>query len=214
MMVCRDLPDAVRAAGVEALLVDQMEPAGGAVAEHLGIPFITVCNALLINRDPMAPPPFTPWAYTDCVVGAAPQSRGLCSLGPADAADRGCRRRYSGASGSCRRSPRPTTRSRAWRRSARCRASSIFRARRCPPAFHYVGPLRGGLPRPIAFPWDRLDGRPLVYASLGTLQNSREPLFRDVRRGVPRAGRPAGHQPRRRADARRKPRRFPAIRSW
>ena len=65
MMVCRDLPDAVRAARVEALLVDQMEPAGGAVAEHLGIPFITVCNALLFNRDPIAPPPFTPWAYTD-----------------------------------------------------------------------------------------------------------------------------------------------------
>jgi len=38
--------------------------------------------------------------------------------------------------------------------------------------------LRGGLPRPIPFPWERLDGRPLVYASLGTLQNSREPLFR------------------------------------
>jgi zeaxanthin glucosyltransferase len=47
-----------------------------------------------------------------------------------------------------------------------------------PEAFHYVGPLRGKPPRPIAFPWDRLDGRPLVYASLGTLQNSREPLFR------------------------------------
>ena len=47
-----------------------------------------------------------------------------------------------------------------------------------PSALHYVGPLRGGLPRPIDFPWDRLDRRPLVYASLGTLQNSREPLFR------------------------------------
>ena len=51
-MECRELPDAIRAAGVEALLVDQMEPAGGAVAERLGLPFITVCNALLINRDP------------------------------------------------------------------------------------------------------------------------------------------------------------------
>jgi MGT family glycosyltransferase len=31
---------------------------------------------------------------------------------------------------------------------------------------------------PIPFPWERLDGRPLIYASLGTLQNSREPVFR------------------------------------
>ena len=82
-MECRELPDAIRAAGVEALLVDQMEPAGGAVAERLGLPFVTVCNALLINRDPVAPPPFTPWAYTDAAVGAAAQSRRLCGLGSA-----------------------------------------------------------------------------------------------------------------------------------
>src|SRR5579863_6691825 len=62
-MICRDLPDAVRRAGIDALLVDQTEPAGGSVAEHLGMPFITVCNALALNRDPYVPPPFTPWEY-------------------------------------------------------------------------------------------------------------------------------------------------------
>src|SRR6185503_10234955 len=65
VMVCRDAPGAIRQAGVEALLVDQMEPAGGAVAEHLGLPFVTICNALAINRDPVAPPPFAPWNYHD-----------------------------------------------------------------------------------------------------------------------------------------------------
>jgi hypothetical protein len=65
VMVCRDAPAAIRESGVEALLVDQMEPAGGAVAEHMGLPFITICNALAINRDPVAPPPFTPWSYHD-----------------------------------------------------------------------------------------------------------------------------------------------------
>ena len=47
-----------------------------------------------------------------------------------------------------------------------------------PEQFHYVGPLRRASTEPIPFPWERLDGRPVVYASLGTLQNSREPLFR------------------------------------
>jgi zeaxanthin glucosyltransferase len=47
-----------------------------------------------------------------------------------------------------------------------------------PPTFHYVGPLRGPLPAPIPFPWEKLDGRPLIYASLGTLQNNRLPVFR------------------------------------
>jgi MGT family glycosyltransferase len=45
-----------------------------------------------------------------------------------------------------------------------------------PPSFHYVGPLRDRA-KPIPFPWERLDGRPLIYASLGTLQNGRAPLF-------------------------------------
>ena len=32
----------------------------------------------------------------------------------------------------------------------------------------------------VAFPWDHLDGRPLIYASLGTLQNGSEAIFRTI----------------------------------
>jgi MGT family glycosyltransferase len=32
----------------------------------------------------------------------------------------------------------------------------------------------------VDFPWERLDGRPLVYASLGTLQNGSESIFRTM----------------------------------
>jgi zeaxanthin glucosyltransferase len=176
-MMCRELPDAVRAAGVETLLVDQMEPAGGAVAERLGLPFATICNALLINRDPIAPPPFTPWTYTDAWwarlrnrVGYAVSDRLTKPI--ADAVAR-YRREW--------KLPALASPDDSFSRLAQiCQMPREFDFPRTalPPAFHYVGPLRGGLPRPIAFPWDRLDGRPLAYASLGTLQNSREPLFR------------------------------------
>jgi len=59
--ICRDAPAAVKAAHVDVLLVDQTEPAGGSVAEFTGLPFVTVCNALALNREPAIPPPFTPW---------------------------------------------------------------------------------------------------------------------------------------------------------
>ena len=62
-MICRDAPQAIHDAGVDVLLVDQTEPAGGSVAEHLGIPFVTVCNALALNREPDVPPAFSPWDY-------------------------------------------------------------------------------------------------------------------------------------------------------
>lgn len=62
-MLCRDLPAACRAQDVDVLLVDQLEPAGGLVAAHLGLPFVSVANALPINRDPSHPPPFTNWRH-------------------------------------------------------------------------------------------------------------------------------------------------------
>ena len=176
-MECRELPNAIRAAGVEALLVDQMEPAGGAVAERLALPFVTVCNALLINRDPVAPPPFTPWAYTDAAwarlrnrVGYAVSDRITKPIADAVAI---YRREW--------KLPALASPDDSFSRLAQiCQMPREFDFPRTalPPAFNYVGPLRGGLPQPIPFPWEQLDGRPLVYASLGTLQNSREPLFR------------------------------------
>jgi UDP:flavonoid glycosyltransferase YjiC (YdhE family) len=45
----------------------------------------------------------------------------------------------------------------------------------------YTGPFVDRRQRPpVEFPWERLDGRPLVYASLGTLQNGSEKVFRTI----------------------------------
>src|SRR5262249_8069519 len=52
--------------------------------------------------------------------------------------------------------------------------------RRLPPGFHHTGPWTDAAGRePVDFPWSRLDsGRPLVYASMGTLQNGVLQTFR------------------------------------
>ena len=42
-------PGAISTAGVDALLVDQVTPAGETVAEILHLPFVSVCNALALN---------------------------------------------------------------------------------------------------------------------------------------------------------------------
>jgi zeaxanthin glucosyltransferase len=54
---------AIASAGVEALLVDQVTPAGETVAEMLDLPFVSVCNALALNADAAPPPAVTPWRY-------------------------------------------------------------------------------------------------------------------------------------------------------
>jgi zeaxanthin glucosyltransferase len=50
-----------------------------------------------------------------------------------------------------------------------------------PPLLHYTGPFVDARQRPsVSFAWEQLNGRPLVYASLGTLQNGSEEIFRTI----------------------------------
>jgi MGT family glycosyltransferase len=49
-----------------------------------------------------------------------------------------------------------------------------------PANLFYTGPFVDTRRQPVSFPWNRLDGRPLVYASLGTLQNGSEAIFRTI----------------------------------
>ncbi|MEO7649218.1 MAG: glycosyltransferase [Bryobacteraceae bacterium] len=177
---CRDAPDALRRAGVEALLVDQTEPAGGTIAEHLGIPFVTICNALALNRESGVPPGFADWPHRDSTWAHIRNRIG-----------------YAAADFVLRRVARIVSRyRRRWGLPAHSQADQSFSSlaqisqqppafdyprRELPPCFHYVGPLRYVPPgREVPFPWPQLDGRPLVYASLGTLQNGRVGLFRQI----------------------------------
>ena len=60
-MLHADLPEAVAGAAIDVLLVDQLCPAAGTVAEKLGVPYITICNALPVNREAAVPPYFRGW---------------------------------------------------------------------------------------------------------------------------------------------------------
>ena len=180
-MLLRDAPQAIRETGIDALLVDQMEPAGGAIAEHLDIPFITVCNALPINRDVRVPPAFTGWEYRES--GSA-HLRNRIGYAASDWMLRPIRRAVARYRARWKLRPLASpdeSFSRLAQISQLPREFDFPRAD-LPAGFHYVGPLREAKqsfgPDLTPFPWERLDGRPLVYASLGTLQNRREALFR------------------------------------
>jgi zeaxanthin glucosyltransferase len=55
------------------------------------------------------------------------------------------------------------------------------RRSRLPATFHYTGPWANQAARPhVEFPWDTLDGRPILYASLGTTRNVQAFIFRLV----------------------------------
>jgi zeaxanthin glucosyltransferase len=59
-----------------------------------------------------------------------------------------------------------------------------------PANFHHSGPFHdASLRAPIDFPWDKLTGEPLIYASMGTLQNGSEQLFNAIAAAAQAPGR-------------------------
>jgi MGT family glycosyltransferase len=172
LMLFRDAPAAIRAEGVDSLLVDQIEMAGGTVAEHLGLPFVSVAAALPINLDASVPPVIFPWSHR---VGVRARLRNWVGNAASEWAFSGLLRMIN-------------RQRRAWGLPPARDFTSLFSrlaqvsqlpaalelpGRRLPAHVHHSGPWTDAAGRaPVDFPWERLDpGRPLVYVSMGTLQN-------------------------------------------
>ncbi len=178
-MILRDAPDAMRSRRISALLVDQGQPAGSTLAEYLGIPFVTICNAIAAVPDASVPPTVVPWqcgdhwlerlrnraAYAGLDIGFAPMLRAI---------NRSRKRWGFKPLGSLYDSRSP------WAEISQQTADFDFPNRSLPKQFHYVGLLcRSGSAR-VPFPFDRLDGRPLVYATLGTVYSHAGGLLRNL----------------------------------
>jgi zeaxanthin glucosyltransferase len=181
-MFCRDGPQAIRSRNIDLLLVDQMEPAGGTLAEHLGLPFITICNGLAFNREPAVPPPFAAWEHS-----SSPWARMRNHAGYG-LWDRITKPIYRVVDRYRRRWNLPSHRNEEDSYSRLAQISQQppafdFPRRRLPPIFHYVGPLRFPSSEKTSFPWESLDGRPMIYASLGTLQNRSTAIFQRIAQG-------------------------------
>jgi zeaxanthin glucosyltransferase len=180
-MVLRDGPEAVRRAKVEALLVDEAD-SGGNIADYLGLPYISIAIIPPMVWDNQIPPYVFHW----------PAGRGL--------GQQWLRRlRNEVAIHALARLASPlfneVNRNRiAWgigplkqwtdalsplAQIAQLPRELEFDIEHRHPLLHYTGPFIDAEQRSrVDFDWSRLDGRPLIYASLGTLQNSSEAVFR------------------------------------
>ncbi len=179
-VLLREGPAVIRSTGIQGLLIDQTSAGGGVVAEHLRLPYVTVCCALAINAEPDVPPLIAPWGYARTPLARLRNRLGYGML------DRLLR--PIGALLNARRSewglPKENGRETGGSHLAQVAQQPSgfdFPRRHLPPQFHHCGPFHdGGSEGEIDFPWDRLDGRPLIYASLGTLQNRLDPIFRAI----------------------------------
>ncbi|MFN9425746.1 MAG: glycosyltransferase [Cyanobacteriota bacterium] len=184
-MLHAELPEAVRSAAIDVLLVDQLCPAAGTVADKLALPYITICNALPVNREAAVPPYFSGW-----VPSPGPWARLRNQLGNV-LLDRLTEPLWRDLQEQRRRWGLQPHRRKEEALSPLLQLAQLPRAfdfprQRLAPHFHYVGRLADPtgqeplLRDAVPFPWERLDGRPLIYASLGTLQNGRPEIFEQI----------------------------------
>lgn len=178
-VLLQQAPEVIRSRGIEALVVDQTSLEGGTIAEVCNIPFVNVCN-MALHQHPSTPPYWTSWQHrpewwahlrnrigyqignslewpTWRVIAAYRQSVDLPPLSFPNGA-------YSKLAV-----------------LSQLPAAFDFPRTDLPPWFHYLGPFHNpAIREDVAFPYERLTGQPLIYASLGTLQNQLGQIFHTI----------------------------------
>ena len=174
----RSGPDLLRGAGVDLAVVDEMEPGGSLAAEAAGVRRVTLAASLPMQRDPGVPPPYVGWDWQ-------PGKRGLQQAqGAWRVSDWLMTAQRRALTQGCDR----------WGLARRDRLSDWIAPEgsivQCPASLDFprsrppgtvVGPLR----RPAAAPPAPLfEGRPYVFASLGTIAGGRQALLECIVRAA------------------------------
>ena len=172
-VILQEVPQACRRSGVEALIIDQALLEGSTIADYLNLPFVTICNALLLNSEPTVPPSLLGWDYDPSWWGRLRNQTGTNLLKLAGIPVQLIVNQYRQKWGL--KSLSNNDYDKIWSTRAiisQQPPSFEFPRQELPDYFHFVGPLSNTASRTkIPFPWERLTDKPVIYASLGTVQN-------------------------------------------
>jgi zeaxanthin glucosyltransferase len=161
----RETPQALTRVGVDALIIDELALAGPTVAEVLRLPYFVISTSVPHNFGWSAPRSIAPPKSLFTRVQSALLEVSILQMrGPVRRRLDNFRRQVQLGSIREIRNTFPAL-------------AHITQLPRCldfprsglPPTFHYTGPFVDETARiSMQFPWDQLDERPVIYASLGT----------------------------------------------
>ena len=180
-----DLARVLRKTRSDAVVIDIIQMQLGLVPRHLGLPYAHISNSLPMDFSGKTPVGIFDWPHETAPAALARNQEGvlrclqfhkprtLAALAYAKRVglDVDPNDRWLGLS------------QLAW--LTQMPKEFDFQASQWPSQFHYTGPFHDGVGRSaINFPWDRLTGEPLIYASMGTLQNGVENVFNTIAEAV------------------------------
>jgi zeaxanthin glucosyltransferase len=183
--ILKSLPAVVQANGIDALLIDTVQFYAELGAIHLGMPYIHVSNALHFDFSGYTPLSFYDWPHQTTPSALARNREGVTKFAKIlENANAGIRA-YAKSVGLKTDWETPHSTLSPLASITQTPSAFDFESAHWPPQFRHTGPFHDGMGREkLDFPWERLTGEPLIYASMGTILNGRLDVFRTIVAGV------------------------------
>ena len=177
----KHLPQKLAETGIAALVIDVIHTFLELVPMGLGMPYVQVSTGLHIDFSGATPPFFFSWPHETTPEALTRNLEGVKSAGEifapmvrvamSYAQKLGLQVDWSDFSATTSKLAVMTQTPKEF----------DFPGIPWPAQFHYTGPFHDIEGRePIAFPWEKLTGNPLVYASMGTLVNGLKHVYKTV----------------------------------
>jgi MGT family glycosyltransferase len=176
-MVLQDGAIACKDLKLDGMVIDQTSTEAVAIAKILNIPYVTVCSALPFNQEAAIPPVFTTWQYGNSwffklrnqLTNYVGSLIGKIIHEPAKQFLKN------------NQLPIPTTFDSSLAIICHQPKSLEYPRQNLPNNFHFTGPFHTTTSRKfVDFPWEKLSDKPLIYASMGTLQNRLKNTFQTI----------------------------------
>jgi zeaxanthin glucosyltransferase len=181
----RTLPNLLSATGIDALVVDNYDFYGEIIPMRIGMPYAVVSNALHFDYSGYTPLCAYGWGHENTPEAIKRNRQGVSKFTQmligsnaeliAQAEKAGIKANWE--------DPSSLFSDRPW--ITQCPREFDFESSHWPKQFQYTGPFHDGKGRlDFPFPWDRLTGEPIVYASMGTVQVGNADLFSAIAAAV------------------------------
>ena len=175
------LPEKIAETGVEALVFDKIYFYLELVAMNLGIPYVHIWSVLHVDFSGFTPPCIFSWPHETTPEAVARNVEGLKVAGEILAPIAEVAKPYAETAGLQIDWNDPTATTSKLAVIAQTPVEFDFPNPHWPAEFHNAGPFHDDEGRrKVPFPWEKLTGDPLVFASLGTLVNGLEYVYRII----------------------------------
>jgi zeaxanthin glucosyltransferase len=179
--ILKSLPSIVQANGIDALIIDTVQFYAELGAMRLGMPYVHVATGVHWDYSGYTPLCLYGWPHQTTPAALARNREGVAKWVSllesinggikAHAESLGLKIDWNDLSSTLSPFASITQVPRAF----------DFESSHWPSQFHHTGPFHNGKGREkVDFPWERLTGEPLIYASMGTILNGQVDVFRTI----------------------------------